>query len=69
MLRFKASFGAGRARFRTVRAVLDPDRYAELTRARAASLGVAVQGPGADRLLSCLPGWPGRSRQHGAPAG
>lgn len=43
VLRFKTSFGPGRARFRTVRAVLDPDRYAALTRARAASLGVAVQ--------------------------
>ncbi len=42
VMRFKASFGAGRARFRTLRAVLDPHRYAELTEARAAALGVAV---------------------------
>ncbi len=43
VLCFKSSFGPGRARFRTVRAVLDPDRYAALTQARAASLGVDVR--------------------------
>ncbi len=43
VLCFKSSFGPGRTRFRTVRAVLDPDRYAALTKARAASLGVDVQ--------------------------
>lgn len=43
VLRFKASFGPGRARFRTLRAVLDPARYADLTAARAVALGVGVR--------------------------
>lgn len=43
VLHFKASFGPGRAWFRTLRAVLDPARYADLTAARAAAQGVAAR--------------------------
>lgn len=43
VLCFKSSFGPRRTRFRTIRAVLDPDHYAALMEARAASFWIDVQ--------------------------